>query len=245
MLSHQRAFLVVVHDIAPHFLRPLVTIGRELRHVVGGAVAGAVVPHWHGDERSDQHAPLVAYLQETVGEVLLHGYSHNALHQQGLVSLLTDGANELSGSTCAEARHRLRCGRALLEASLGISICGFVPPAWQPGPVTPELLADCGLEYMLGFWQVTLARGWRHALAVWSWDCGRSAGLGLLGERLGWLRLRGQPNAVPCVVVHPRDVTRGYLVRALHVIDQLLAAGWRPMLPSAYLRARLNTEEAR
>jgi hypothetical protein len=113
-------------------------------------------------------------------------------------------------------------------------IRGFVAPAWQPGPVTPALLNSCGLDYALGFWSLDCA-GTRLPLAVWSWDCGNIAALGLAGEALGWLRRALRPDAVPCVVLHPRDVTRGYLARALNLIRRLQTAGLRPVLPATFL----------
>lgn len=230
-----RSFLVIVHDVAPPFLAPLRTIGRELARLVGRAVAGAVVPHWHGAQPSAQCAALVEYARATFGEVLLHGYSHRSARPRGPVALLTDGADELSALAPGAAVARLRAGRARLSGAFGTPISGLVAPAWQPGPVTPALLAACGLDYLLGFWRLAAAGAPDRPLAVWSWDCGRVAALGLAGEALGAARRALRPAAIPCVVLHPRDVARGYLARALRLIEGLREAGWRPALPAACL----------
>jgi hypothetical protein len=230
-----RTFLVVVHDVAPLFLGALRTITRELRRLVNGAIAGAVVPHWHGAAFPDWRPRFAEYVRASFGEVLLHGHTHHAPQSNGLVGLLTDGADEFGALTPVEASQRLRLGRALLVENLGVPVRGFVAPAWQPGPVSPSVLRDCALDYRLGFWGLWPVHSAALPLAVWSWDCGRAAAAGLAGEALGRARLSLRPAAIPCVVLHPRDVARGYLVRALRLIERFLGAGWRPVLPATCL----------
>lgn len=239
MYDHDRVYLVIVHDVAPPFVESLRTITRALDPLVGRQVAGAVVPCWHGWAHIDADATFRAYIQATFGEVLLHGFTHRAPTPRGAVAALTDGADEFGGLTAAAAGDRLRCGYTVLNAHIGLPIRGFVPPAWRPGPVTPALLMACGLEYALGLWRFRDTRQGGLPLAVSSWDCGRIAALGLAGEALGILRRAITPAALPCIVLHPCDVARGYLPRALRQIQRLRAAGYRAALPAELaLRAR-------
>jgi hypothetical protein len=233
-----RTFLVVVHDVAPPFFDALRTITRELCSVIDGAIAGAVVPHWHGAARLRRPSRFVDYVRSSFDEVLLHGYTHYAPRSSSIVGLLTAGADEFGALTPVEAASRLRRGHALLVERLGLPVRGFVAPAWQPGPVSSSLLRDCGLDYRLGFWGLWPSYGVALPLAVWSWDCGRIAAAGLAGEALGHVRLSLRPDVTPCVVLHPRDVARGYLARALRLIERFLGSGWRPVLPAACLPGR-------
>src|SRR5688572_24280932 len=97
-----RTFLVVVHDVAPPFEGALRTITRELRPLVSGAVAGAVVPQWHGSGRAGWRSPFVDYVRSSFGEVLLHGLTHHALRPSGVVGLLTACADEFGALTPME-----------------------------------------------------------------------------------------------------------------------------------------------
>ena len=63
------------------------------------------------------------------------------------------------------------------------------------------------------------------ALATYSWDCGRFGCIGHLGNTIG-RALSLFPRRLPCVVIHPADVARGFLEQALSLIDSLMR--WSP-----------------
>ena len=134
----------------------------------------------------------------------------------------------------ARAERRVARGVRLLQDLFGVAPLGFVAPTWRRGALTLPALERHGLAYLMGL--AALERPGRPAvpLATWSWDLGRFAAAGWLGELTGGtLTLRRR--AVPCVVIHPADVARGYLPRALRRIEGLLAQGYHPALPREFL----------
>lgn len=224
-------FLVIVHDLTPHTLALSRHIISQIQTLIGNAVAGAVVPCWQGNRIASDDGSFIKHVSEAYGELLLHGYTHYVAHAWTPVALLTAQANEFTGLTPAAAMQRLSAGQIAMAEHFGVATRGFVPPAWQPGPITPTLLKACGLTYLLGLDHMQMVDSGRQPLAVSSWDCGRFRALGLVGEALGAAQFLLRPSALPCIVLHPRDIERGYAVRALHLIRRLLANGWLPILP--------------
>lgn len=230
------SFLVIVHDVAPPFIGTLCHIVMQLRALVGSAVAGAVVPCWHGAPIAEDTL-TVDHARTSYGELLLHGYTHHASSAHGPIGLLTGGANEFSALPPDAATSRVRQGQAALVRCFGRPAGGFVPPAWQAGSLTSARLAESGIAYQLGLRELRTATGGRQPLAVWSWDCGRVAALGLAGECVGALQRAIWRGATPCVVLHPADMARGFVGRALDLVQRLLAEGLRPVLPCELARA--------
>jgi Uncharacterized protein conserved in bacteria (DUF2334) len=226
-----RSFAVIVHDVAPIFLRQLVTITEALASRVGDKVSAAVVPCWHGVPlvRGEADIELLGLVERAFGEILQHGYTHRQ-DRFGLLSFFSGRSNELSGLTAATTRTRLEGGRALLRGLLSSPIAGFVPPAWQTGFATTDELSRCGFEYLVTFDAIRFVGMTPIPLVTWSWDWGIIAPLGRVGEWLGDRDFTLRPDALPCVVVHPIDVDRGYLPRCLRVIDRLGQRGRTPVL---------------
>jgi hypothetical protein len=226
-----RSFAVIVHDVAPIFYRQLVTISHALAIRVGDKVSAAVVPCWHGVPLGggEADAELLGLVRRAFGEILQHGYTHRQ-DRFGVLSVLSGRSNELSGLPATTTRTRLESGRALLRRLLPGPIAGFVPPAWQTGCATTDELARCRFEYLLTFDAIRFVGMPPIPLVTWSWDWGIIAPLGRLGEWLGDWNSTLRPDALPCVVVHPIDVDRGYLPRCIRVIDGLGQRGRTPVL---------------
>jgi hypothetical protein len=226
-----RSFVVVVHDVAPIFFRQLVTISHALAARVGDKVSAAVVPCWHGVPlgRGEGDMELLGLVERAFGEILQHGYTHRQ-ERSGVLSLFSGRSNELSGLPATTTRTRLEGGRALLRHLLSAPIAGFVPPAWQTGCATSDELARCGFEYLVTFDAIRFVGLAPIPLVTWSWDWGIIAPLGRVGEWFGDHNFTLRPDALPCVVVHPIDVDRGYLPRCLGVIDRLERLGRTPVL---------------
>jgi predicted deacetylase len=229
-----RRFAVVVHDVAPAFLPELARIAEALRPRVGREVAGAVVPCWHGRPIDGSGSRFARFVARTFGEVLQHGYTHRQ-DRPGVLSLFTGRSDELVGISGQQVRNRLGLGRELLRRALGVAPAGFVPPAWQVGRMTTQELSGCGFRYVTTFGAIRGANGPTIPLSTWCWDWGVLGLLGRVGQRFGDMSWRIRPATLPCVVVHPADVDRGYLPRAVGVVDRLLALGRTPGLFSEFL----------
>lgn len=229
-----RRFAVVVHDVAPAFLPQIVKIVEALTPRVGRQLAGAVVPCWHGRPIAGPGGGFGRLVTGAFGEVLQHGYTHRQ-DRPGVLSLFTDRSDELVGLGRDEVLRRLGLGRELLRRTMGVAPAGFVPPAWQVGRATLAELARCGFRYVATFGAIKAASGPMIPLATWSWDWGVVGPLGRVGQRFGEVYWRLRPTALPCVVVHPADVDRGYLPRVLAVVDRLLGRGRAPALLSEFL----------
>ncbi|AGA28235.1 DUF2334 domain-containing protein [Singulisphaera acidiphila] len=229
-----RRFAVVVHDVAPAFLPQLARIAEALAPRVGRELAGAVVPCWHGRPIEGPGGGFGRFVAGAFGEVLQHGYTHRQ-DRPGVLSLFTGRSDELVGLPREEVRRRLGLGRELLRRALGVVPAGFVPPAWQVGRATADELGGCGFRYLATFGAIRAANGPTIPLATWSWDWGVLGPLARVGQRFGDVYWRLRPATLPCVVVHPADVDRGYLPRVLEVVDRLLGHGRTPGLLSEFL----------
>ena len=229
-----RRFAVVVHDVAPAFLPQLAKIAEALAPRIGRQVAGAVVPCWHGRSIEGQGGDFGRFVTLAFGEVLQHGFTHRQ-DRPGVLALFTKRSDELVGLPRDELRLRLVMGRELLRQVLGVAPAGFVPPAWQVGRATAVELGACGFRYLATFGAIRAMSGPTIPLSTWSWDWGVLGPLGRVGQRFGDVHWRLRPATLPCVVVHPADVDRGYLPRVLEVVDRLLGRGLTPGLLSEFL----------
>ncbi len=225
------SFIVVIHDVADPFTSSVMTILKSLAPLVQRTVAVAVVPCWHGRTSLRYESAFHTYLREQCGEILLHGYTHQCRYLAHPLAMLTGNANEFSGLSRIDAYMRLKMGKMMLARWFDPPIHGFVPPAWQYGRLDRDLLGASGLSYGLRFFHLEPVYGPHLPLATWSWDTGRIAALGLLGELVGQVGQILHPDRLPCIVLHPADIQRGFLTRGLRLVQNLLNAGYCPVLP--------------
>lgn len=221
-------FVVCVHDVHPGTLPEILPVLDALRPLVGNAVALAVTPKpdglaWPTGTATDK---LRRVLDESAGEVLLHGLTHRRRWSLDPLSWLIGRADELVGLPRAQVLARTREGLEVLRTRVGREVRGVVPPGWRSGYLG-ELLGALGLSFLIGMGTLVTASGTRRALATWSWDAGPVAAAGWMLEWAGSARARG--TATPVVVVHPADVKRAFLPRALKRIRQLLDDGRVPV----------------
>jgi predicted deacetylase len=227
-------FFTIVHDVAPVFQREISTILRLLAPLVGRQVGAALVPCWHATALD---LDFIRRADRDFGELLIHGLTHRrSAPRGGPRAWLTRGADEFGGLDCNRACARVRQARRIMVGVLGRETGGFVPPAWQMGALSPAALARSGIRYCLGMRNLILCEsGSTQRLATWSWDAGRWAWAGYAGHALGVAARVIDRAAVPCVVVHPADLARGFVPCALALIRNLLAHGLRPVLPGQWL----------
>jgi hypothetical protein len=233
--------VVCVHDAWPSRVREIATIMDELRPRVGRAISVGAVPRPMGRPWSDD--PLAArelcmMVREGAAEVLLHGLTHHRPASLSPLSILIGRHDEFARLSRAETTSRLRDGAAMLREAFDLPVRGVLPPAWRAGNI-PAALRDAGLEFVVGMRGARTGAGRGDVrLATWSWDAGPIAPLGHLLDVWGNL-LSCRTTSVPCIALHPADVTRPrFLRRALLIIDRLLAAGRRPATFNQLLAAR-------
>jgi predicted deacetylase len=229
MLAAARPFVVCVHDAAPPFRSELGEIVARLAEIVGRTLCLAVVPSWEARWPLTRDRRFCDWAQAAAGELLLHGYTHATSHPRRLRSRVVGGANEFDSLPADVAHARVSEGQAIARAAFGMELPGFVPPAWHMGALERARLRACGVSYTVGLTRLTTDDGGHVPLATWSWDAGPIRAAGTAGEWIGRLAAL-RARAVPCVVLHPADVRRGYLPRALARVRRLLAAGREPAL---------------
>jgi len=222
-------FVVCVHDVWPAHEREIAAIFDALRPRLGRAVSVAAVPLPAGKPWVNA-CPLASLVRESSDEVLLHGLTHQRPRSMSPLSTLIGRHDEFARLHLGETMARLRQGRELLADLIGTPVHGVLPPAWRAGRI-PAALDDVGLEFVVGMTCVRVARsrgGRTVPLATRSWDAGPIGPLGhlldLWGATLAWRKTA----AVPSIALHPADVRRNFLPRAMACIDRLLAVGRRP-----------------
>ena len=212
------------------------TVLRSLRPLVGRRLSVAVVPCWHGRLLSAADSRLLAAVR-CAREVLQHGWTHRREGPSGLISAVTGRADEFAPLSRSEARSRLERGRELLENVLGRPVAGFLAPAFRSGRVDAIVAARAGLPFLVGWSRVDLPAGPAIPLATTLWDLSPVCRLDWLGELAGRVAALRRA-ALPLVAIHPVDVRRGDLPRALTLVRYLLDAGRKPILLKPFVDAR-------
>ena len=223
-----RQFVVCVHDVHPGTIPAVVPILEALRPLVGNAVSVAVVPQpggiaWPTGAPADA---LRRALDQSVDEILLHGLTHRRGWSLDPLSWMIGRSDELAGLSPSQVLKLTRKGLETIHAEVGREVRGVVPPGWRSGCLG-EVLGALGLSFLIGMCGLVTASGKRRALATWSWDAGPVAAAGWLLEWAGSVAARG--GAAPVVVLHPADLKRGFVPRALRRIRLLLDAGHLPV----------------
>lgn len=227
------AMLVVVHDFSSVFLAELNEIVNRLTPLVGRQISAAIVPRWHGGAacfKNDGYRKLLMRCSEH----LLHGWTHQSAGRFSPISLLTDSAAEFRALSASAILKRIESAQADFQELTGHRAEGLLAPAWQL-PIAAARLSM--LKFVLRFDRLELCGSGRAALplATWSWDWGRVGWLAYGGEWLGHVLSRVRRVAIPCIAIHPIDVRRGYLARALSLISNLIQMGYRALTASEIL----------
>ncbi len=222
--------LVAIHDVSSCFLEELSQISNVLERLIGGRYSLAVVPAWNGMMQCMEDRDYRDWIGRYRHEYLLHGYFHRRQRKYpSPISWLAEGSDEFSGLDRSTIRERLSTGRLFVKSLTGIPPSGFVPPAWRNGRIRASDLKVTSMNFVSGLTSIRDVRGVSCPLATWSWDFGRFSRLGgCVGHLLG-RTLSISPWAVPCVVIHPRDIERGWLNHAVDQIRALIGKGHDPV----------------
>lgn len=157
---------VSIHDVSPAWERE-VDLALEMAHEAGVRPALLVVPDFHGRAPLGEHPAFCERLRalEADGhEIYLHGYYHRArpwAEHAGAAGargplararyafaqrVVSGGEAEFSDVSREEARARLDAGERVLRGA-GLSIAGFVAPAWSMPRWVLRLLGERGYRF--------------------------------------------------------------------------------------------------
>ena len=220
--------LASIHDVGPRFDREVEQLVARFMERLGSArFAMLVVPdHWG-------EAPLAAapayraklrrWSDQGV-EMFLHGFTHRDDRPTGFKARhMTAGEGEFLHLDHAEARKRLRAGRAVVEDAIGRPVAGFIAPAWLYGPGARAAIAEerfALAEDHMRVWRpgdgAVLARG---PVITWASRSRARTASSLAFARLARTALR--PLRVVRIAVHPGDVR---VPAILSSIDRTLLA---------------------
>ena len=229
-LDVSQSFCIMLHDVAPIYASHVAAFTQSLAPLVGNAMSAAVVPCWGGVPLCDQDRPFLDRVRDEYANIQLHGYEHFRPGRQGLVSMIADGKDEMNGLDPAETDRRLAAGQEILERWMGQRARGFIAPTYNIGHATPERLAKFGMHYTVGYGHVVTSTAQRLSLSSWIWDVSPIRLLCRAGYRWGEIQYQFRRNALPCVVLHPLDLERGFLPQIERTVRKLLNAGRRPVL---------------
>lgn len=217
---------VSIHDVSPAWEREL-DVALEMAHAAGARPALLVVPDYHGRAPLAEHPRFIDRLRalEADGhEIYLHGYYHRSrawsdpatrdgrersaaarlrhLFAQRVVSA---SEAEFSDVSREEAVARLDAGeRALRDA--GLSIAGFVAPAWSMPSWVLSLLGERGYRYTEDHLHIYDPVGHRSRPSVVLNFASRTPAR--LLSSVAWCRLaRPARRLLPArIAIHPADM---------------------------------------
>lgn len=225
-----QSFSVMLHDVAPIYENHVATFTRTLSPLIGNTMAAAVVPCWGGVPLAAKDRPFLNRVRDEYASLQLHGYEHFRPTGGGLVSKIADGKDEMNGLDPEETDRRLKAGQELFTEWLGEPARGFIAPTYKIGCATPDRLARFGIHYTVGYGKVVSSTGEQLPLSSWVWDVSPIRLLCRAGYRLGEIQYRFRRKALPCVVLHPLDLERGFLPQIVKTVQKLLNAGRKPVL---------------
>ena len=231
-----RYFLLCIHDATPAYTRETQVMIRDLAPLLGRRLSFGVVPDWHGEWSLATHPDYCRLVREGSEELLLHGYFHQRQRGWGPTSSLSESSDEMNGLDPEQTRRTIERGQHVFADVFGEPARTFLAPAWQLGHVRMTAADSLPVQHVLGFFSLESREGRKVPLATWTWDCGRWAPLGHIGDGVGRL-LQFLDRGIPTLAIHPRDLERGYWPKALRLTEKFLEAGYEPTTPSQLLEA--------
>jgi predicted deacetylase len=226
---------VSIHDVSPAWERE-VDAALDLAASFGVRPALLVVPDFHGEAPLGEHPAYCERLRalEREGhEIYLHGYYHRARDRGGAPEprerggrgagagaagtlrararwfytqrIVSGGEAEFSDVTREEAIERLDAGEQVLRDA-GLTIKGFVAPAWSMPRWVLDLLAERGCSFTEDHTRVyDPASGRSRASVVMNYA---SRTPGRLFSSVAWCRIaRPAARVLPTrIAIHPADM---------------------------------------
>lgn len=246
---------VSIHDVSPAWARE-VAMALDLAHAFGAKPALLVVPDFHGRAPLLDHPSYCAELRalEKDGhEVYLHGYYHRArsweehakAHQGAHADdrgstvgraryafrqkVVSGGEAEFADVSLAEGQTRLEAGERVLHEA-GLTVRGFVAPAWSMQPWMLGLLRERGYAFCedhLRVYQPSTGKARPSLVLNYA-----SRTKGRLLSSVAYCRLaRPARNVLPTrIAIHPADMRFALLRREIRSLlawakDDFVATG--------------------
>lgn len=206
---------VSIHDVSPAWERE-VDVALDVAHEHGVKPALLVVPDFHGRAPLAEHPRFLEKLRalEADGhEIYLHGFYHRAegggFFAQKIVSA---GEAEMSAVTRDEARRRLDDGERVLTDA-GLTIRGYVAPAWSMPRWVLPLLAERGYAFTEDHVRIYDPAAGRSRASVVLNFASRTPGR--LFSSVAWCRVaRPARKLLPArIAIHPADMRFALLRR--------------------------------
>lgn len=151
---------VSLHDVSPAWASEI-DLALEYCQAIGAKPALLVVPNFHGKWPLLEHPEFCSRLRDLQAsghEIFLHGFYHAAgmgdargtaapgLSRWFAQRVVSKGEAEFSDVTRDEAMHRLDEGERVLREA-GLTIDGFIAPAWSMPAWVRPLLAERGYAF--------------------------------------------------------------------------------------------------
>lgn len=226
---------VSIHDVSPVWEREI-DVALEMTHAAGVRPALLVVPDYHGQAplaESPRFVERLRALQEDGHEIYLHGYYHHARRWDDPAAHRTRTGNtlgrlrhllaqrvvsaseaEFSDVSREEAITRINAGERVLEGA-GLTIAGFVAPAWSmPSWVLP-LLGERGYRFTEDHIRIYDPSGGRSSPSLVLNYASRTPAR--LMSSVAWCRLaRPARSLLPTrIAIHPADMRYALLRREI------------------------------
>jgi predicted deacetylase len=236
----RRRLLVSIHDVGPRFESEVDALAARLEPMLGGPRFAMLGLRDQRDEaplaRAPRFAARLRSWSDAGVEMFLHGWrhrddsAHTGAWQRWRATRMTAGEGEFLGLDRAEARNRMRAGRAVVEDAIGRPVAGFIAPAWLYGEGAHAALRDENFamaEDHLRDWNPardrTLARG---PVITWASRSGPRIASSLFVAALARRALAR--SATVRIAVHPGDVGVPHILASIDRTVGAFAASHRP-----------------
>ena len=235
-----RQLLASIHDVSPLFEAAVDRLSDRLQGHLGAArFAMLVVPDFWDQAPLSRAPGFRARLRSwaDIGvEMFVHGWNHrdDQVHSGRWASFkarrMTAREGEFLGLDGAEARRRMREGRAIIEDAIGRPVAGFIAPAWLYGEGARRALAEENFalaEDHLRVWRPSdgaiLSRG---PVVTWASRsrARKACSIGFAGVARTLMR------SIPVVrlAVHPGDAACPTLMASIDMTVSAFSAGREP-----------------
>ena len=244
------SLVVSIHDVCPATRIRAEQILADLRSAGVSRVSLLVVPDHHHCGLVNESSAFAGWLRDACAEgneAVLHGYFHLRENRaaDGLLTRLitrsyTAGEGEFLDLEYPGARELLLRGRAAVEAC-GVSVNGFIAPAWLLGAEAERAVREAGFQYTTRIATVSdLVTGTVHRSRslVWSVRAGWRRTCSLAWNALLFQKTLRHPLAR--LGIHPPDWDHPRIRRQVLEIVAKAVAARKPMTYEGWLQGVRN-----